>query len=107
MIHLFFYVPLDHAEKVKAAMFAAGAGKIGNYDSCSFETKGMGQYRPLPGSDPFLGQEGRLERVEELKVEMVLEERYLTKVIVALKASHPYETPAFYAIKTVGLSDSL
>ena len=107
MIHLFFYVPVKDAEKVKNAMFKAGAGKIGNYDYCSFDIKGIGQFRPLPGSHPSVGAEGKIEQVEELKVEMVLEDQVLDQVIKALKANHPYETPAYYAIKTLGLSDAL
>ncbi len=101
MIHIAFYVPVKDAEKVKNAMFQAGAGKIGLYDSCSFETKGIGQFRPLPGSRPAIGVNLELERVEELKVEMVCEEHLAESVIEALKKSHPYETPAYYAIKTL------
>lgn len=77
-------------------MFAAGAGTLGNYDKCSFEYKGIGQFRPLSGSSPFLGEEGKIERVEELKVEMICKKEFLTAAIKALKATHPYETPAYY-----------
>ncbi len=102
MIHISFYVPVKDAEKVKNAMFQAGAGKIGNYDRCSFDLKGIGQFRPLSGSNPTIGSENELEQVEELKVEMVCEESIIREVIAALKKSHPYETPAYYAIKTLG-----
>ncbi len=102
MIHLSFYVPVDAARIVKEAMFAAGAGRIGNYDFCSFEIKGLGQFRPLKGSNPAIGQLGELELVEELKIEMVCEDSKLEEVIAALKKTHPYETPAYYAIKTLG-----
>lgn len=102
MIHIAFYVPLDAAEKVKLAMFNAGAGKIGNYEHCSFETKGVGQFRALPGANPALGKIDQLEKVEELKVEMVCEDQLLDAVIQALKATHPYETPAYYAMKVIG-----
>lgn len=101
MIHISFYVPVKDAEKVKNAMFQAGAGRIGNYDYCSFEMKGQGQFRPLPGSNPTIGSEGVVETVEELKVDMVCEDSYIREVIAALKKSHPYETPAYYAIKTL------
>ena len=101
MIHISFYVPIEDAEKVKNAMFQAGAGKIGNYDYCSFETKGIGQFRPLAGSNPTLGTENKLEAVEELKVDMVCEDICIQEVVAALKKSHPYETPAYYAIKTL------
>lgn len=99
MIHISFYVPVKDAEKVKNAMFQAGGGKIGNYDSCSFETKGTGQFRPLPGSHPTIGSECKIETVEELKIDMVCEDHLVKDVVAALKKSHPYETPAYYAIK--------
>ncbi|HXH75719.1 MAG TPA: hypothetical protein VNJ08_12170 [Bacteriovoracaceae bacterium] len=103
MMHISFYVPLDHAEKVKDAMFVAGGGKIGTYDRCSFEFQGVGQFRPVQNSQPFIGVQGVLEKVPELKVEMVCEEQLIHAVIDALKSSHPYETPAYYVIKTLGL----
>jgi hypothetical protein len=102
MIHFAFYVPKNFLEVTKAAVFEAGAGRIGNYDSCCFETRGQGQFRPREGSKPYLGSQELLERVEEIKVEMVLHEEDLEAVIAALKKSHPYETPAYYAIKTLG-----
>ncbi len=103
MFHLAFYVPETHAEKVKEKLFQAGAGKIGNYDRCSFESKGIGQFRALAGSDPFIGKAGEVERVVELKVEMVCKKECLSQVVAALKESHPYETPAYYVIETVGI----
>lgn len=102
MIHLSFYVPLTHLEKVKESIFKAGAGKIGNYDCCSFEIRGIGQFRPLENSNPFLGEQGELEKVEEVKVEVVCADDLIERVIEALKKAHPYETPAYYAIKTLG-----
>lgn len=101
MIHISFYVPIKDAEKVKNAMFQAGAGRIGNYDFCSFESKGTGQFRPLPGSNPAIGSECKIETVDELKIEMVCEDNYVREVIAALKKSHPYETPAYYIIKAL------
>ena len=70
MYKLCFYVPESHLEAVKAAVFAAGAGRIGNYDSCCWEVLGQGQFRPLTGSDPFIGRQGEVERVAEYRVEM-------------------------------------
>lgn len=60
MYHIAFYVPVTHADKVKTKMFQAGAGKIGNYDQCSFEYKGIGQFRPLSGSNPFIGSKNQV-----------------------------------------------
>lgn len=94
-----FYVPLEHAEKVKNAMFDAGAGHIGNYDRCAWQTLGKGQFRPLKGSSPFIGTIHQTEQLDELKVEMVCEESKLSQVIAALRTAHPYETPAFHVIR--------
>ena len=90
-----FYVPETHLEKVKTAVFEAGAGKIGNYDRCSWQTCGTGQFRPCEGSIPFIGETDRIETVQEYKVELVCDSKYIKKVIAALKKSHPYETPAY------------
>ena len=102
MIHFCFYVPVTHLEKVKSAVFAAGGGRIGNYDSCAFEIRGLGQFRGLDSSQPFFGQKGKVEQVEEVKVEMVCENHLIKEVVAALKFSHPYETPAYYAIEMLG-----
>ena len=94
-----FYVPVDHAEAVKNAMFDAGAGRIGAYDRCSWQTLGQGQFRPLDGSKPFLGERDKVETVAELKIEMVCEAECLDQVVAALRRAHPYETPAFHVLK--------
>ncbi len=96
-----FYVPTTHVEDVKNAMFKAGAGKIGAYDLCSFEVQGLGQFRALSGSSPFLGTMDQLEKVNEVKVEMVCEEHLIKLVVAALKEAHPYEMPAYYITKTL------
>ena len=95
MIKLEFYVPENFVDAVKTAIFNAGAGKIGNYDKCSWETKGFGQYRPLEKSNPFLGEKNKVTVVDEIKVETVCKKEYLKPVIQALKTAHPYETPAY------------
>ncbi len=102
MYQIIVFIPKDFKEKVKAAMFQAGAGKIGNYDSCCFEHSGTGQFRSLKGSNPFVGSLDKLEIVEEVKVEMVCDTEFLRGVVAAMKEAHPYETPAYYAIETVG-----
>lgn len=99
MVKLNIFVPEEHLESVKQALFAAGAGRIGNYDSCCWQTLGTGQFRPLQGSDPFLGQQGKVEQVAEYKVELVCEDSVIKAVIEALKRSHPYDEPAFDVIK--------
>ncbi|PLA75011.1 NGG1p interacting factor NIF3 [Hydrogenovibrio sp. SC-1] len=101
MLKLCFFVPESHLESVKEAVFSQGAGKIGQYDQCCWQVKGMGQFRPLKGSQPYLGQANQLEVVEEYRVEMVLERKFLKAVIMALKDSHPYEEPAFEVFEMV------
>jgi len=96
MVQLCFYVPQTHAEIVKEAVFSAGAGEIGEYDHCAWQIVGEGQFRPKAGSAPFLGSEGRLERVPEFRVEMVCADAKIQEVIAALIESHPYEEPAFH-----------
>lgn len=95
MYKLAFFVPASHVEVVKAAVFAAGGGRIGDYDHCAWQTLGQGQFRPLDGSQPYLGQTGQVEVVEEWKVELVVADELIAQVVAALKASHPYETPAY------------
>ncbi|WP_236236821.1 NGG1p interacting factor NIF3 [Pseudomonas faucium] len=95
MYKLAFFVPASHVEVVKAAVFAAGGGRIGDYDHCAWQTLGQGQFRPLHGSQPFLGQAGQVEVVEEWKVELVVADDLVTQVVAALRLSHPYETPAY------------
>lgn len=95
MYKLSFFVPPSHVEQVKLAVFAAGAGRIGAYDSCSWQVLGQGQFRPLNGSQPFIGQTGEIEQVQEWKVELVVADDLIADVVVALKQSHPYETPAY------------
>jgi len=81
-------------------MFEAGAGRVGNYDCCAWQTRGEGQFRPLDGSTPFLGNQGQIETAIEYKLELVCEEPCLKAVIAALKRAHPYEEVAYTAIRT-------
>ena len=99
MYLLSFYVPLDQADQVKEALFAAGAGRIGAYEFCAWQTLGRGQFRPLAGSNPFIGQADKLEFVDEMKVEMVCSDAVIKPVVEALRAAHPYETPAYAVVK--------
>lgn len=94
------YIPDSHLEKVKQAMFTAGAGRLGSYDSCAWVAQGTGQFRPMDGSKPFLGQTGVLESVKEWKLEMICEDACLKPAIAAMKQAHPYETPAYLVLKT-------
>ncbi len=93
-----FYVPESHLEDVLEAMFAAGAGRAGNYDRCCFVHRGLGRFRPLPGAEPRIGKVGEDAFVEEMKVELVCDDGTVPAAIEALIASHPYETPAYSVI---------
>ncbi|MDB6444533.1 hypothetical protein SAMN03159507_03840 [Pseudomonas sp. NFACC32-1] len=95
MYKLCFFVPASHVDVVKSAVFAAGGGRIGDYDHCAWQVLGLGQFRPLAGSQPFIGEAGQVEQVEEWKVELVVADELIRAVVEALKQSHPYETPAY------------
>ena len=89
------FVPPEALDAVRDAVFAAGAGRIGDYERCSWYTEGVGTFRPLEGADPAVGVVGQEERVTELRLETVFPEDAQAKVIAALRDAHPYEEPAF------------
>ncbi|MGH3613419.1 MAG: Nif3-like dinuclear metal center hexameric protein [Pseudonocardia sp.] len=98
------FVPVGPAiTTVHGALAAAGAGRIGNYSHCSFATAGTGQFRPLEGAHPTIGEVGRLERVAETRLEMVLPRGRRAAVVAALRAAHPYEEPAFDVLELAEL----
>ena len=101
MYKLTVFIPETHLEEVKGALFAAGAGCYANYDCCSWQVLGQGQFRPLPGSQPYLGATGKLELVAEYRVEMIVPEAVAAGVLVALRAAHPYEEPAYDLVRVV------
>lgn len=98
--HLIVYVPISHADAVRTALAEAGAGKIGNYDSCSFSVRGTGRFRPLPGADPASGSIGSVEEVEEERIEVLVpsDPGKLRTILKAVKNVHPYEEPAMHLI---------
>ncbi len=95
MYKLVFFVPDEFAEQVKEAIFVTGAGQIGNYAECCWQTSGTGQFRPLTGSDPFIGRCGEIERVSELRIELVCADEHIRAAVAALRKAHPYEEPAY------------
>lgn len=95
MYKLVFFVPEIHKQLVKEAIFNAGAGHFDGYDCCSWETLGTGQFRPLAGSQPYIGENGKIEQVNEYRVETVCTNESLQAVVSALKLAHPYEEPAY------------
>jgi dinuclear metal center YbgI/SA1388 family protein len=93
------FVPAERVDTVVAAMAAAGAGRIGRYSSCSFQSAGTGSFLPESGADPFVGEVGALSRESELRVEMVAPASRVAAVIAAMTAVHPYEEPAYDVIE--------
>ena len=103
MYKLTVFIPEEALENVKAALFAAGAGTIGNYKQCCWQVKGEGQFMPMAGSNPHLGSQDKLEKVAEWRVEMVVKTSMIAEVIKALKQAHPYETPAYDVLEVLDL----
>lgn len=97
------YVPESHGDALRSAMGEAGAGVIGDYTHCMFTLKGTGQFKPGEGADPYVGEVGKLNKVEEERIETVCESRCLSAIIKAIRTVHPYEEPAFdvYPIELV------
>ncbi len=89
------FVPAEKVDEVSAALFQAGAGRIGNYTSCGFRTGGTGTFFGEAGTNPAVGKRGQLERVQEIRLETVVPLKNVGAVIAALRKSHPYEEPAF------------
>ncbi|HHU50890.1 MAG TPA: Nif3-like dinuclear metal center hexameric protein [Firmicutes bacterium] len=94
-LKLVVFIPRGYEEVVMEAITAAGAGWIGSYSHCTFQTSGTGTFLPREGSDPFLGKIGSIERAEEVRLETILPARIKGKVIHALLEAHPYEEVAF------------
>lgn len=103
MLKLIYFVPESHLELTKQAVFEAGAGGIGDYEQCAWQVKGLGQFKPVNGAQPFIGQVGELEQVEEWRVETIVPDDKAIEVARALKASHPYEEPAYEFIQLLDL----
>jgi len=98
MHNIYVFVPESYLNAVKNAMFDAGAGHMGDYDCCSWQTLGQGQFRPLSGSQPFIGQQDKVATIDEYKLEMICDEQYIKAAVKAMKSAHPYETPAYHIV---------
>ena len=92
---LITFVPQENLKTVANAAFTAGAGAIGSYSNCSFISEGTGSFLPLKGAKPAIGKVGKLERLTEIKFETIVPADNLNKVLSAVLAAHPYETPAY------------
>ena len=103
------YVPETHREKIITAIHKGGGGQIGNYSHCTFGTEGIGTFKPEEGATPFLGKRNELEKVNENKIETIIERKDVPKLLKAVKQAHPYEEVAYdlypleIPLKNVGL----
>jgi len=95
MYKICVYVPENSVENVKQALFDAGAGKMGNYDCCCWQSTGTGQFRPLLNSQPSIGTLNTIEQVTEVKIELLCADERVTQAVTAIRRSHPYEEPAY------------
>ena len=96
---LYFFVPVDHADKVRRAIFDAGAGRVGNYSECSFNTSGQGTFKAEAGANPFVGHLGETHIENELRIEAVFAPHLQEKIVAALKWAHPYEEVAYDVVE--------
>ena len=92
---LVVFVPREALDDVRNALFAAGAGRIGDYEHCSWYTQGTGTFLGGEGTSPTLGEAGREQRVAELRLETVFPAERQQEIVAALRQAHPYEEPAF------------
>ncbi len=99
---LVVFVPAHALDAVRDALFAAGAGRIGGYERCSWYTEGTGTFLGGEGTEPAVGERGVEERVPELRLETVFPAERHDAVVAALRASHPYEEPAFDVYELLG-----
>lgn len=104
---LVVFVPQTHTELVQKALFAGGAGEIGNYDSCSFYSPGGSTFRPLEGADPFIGKIGQQEQVKEDRVEVLVSNDRLSGVLKEMLEAHPYEEVAYDIIPLTNISQDI
>jgi len=97
------FVPLTHTDIIRQALGEAGAGKIGNYDFCSFSTHGVGRFRGNENSNPSIGKSGKYESIEEERIEVIIPRGILNTVIEKIKSVHPYEEVVFdvYSLENI------
>ena len=95
MYKLNYFVPIEAKESTKQALFDIGVGRYENYECCSFETLGTGQFKPINNANPHIGQLDKIEKVQEFKVEMICSAELIKKAVEVLKEVHPYEEVAY------------
>ena len=101
LLKLITFVPQSHADEVRSALFDAGAGSIGNYNSCSYNNDGFGTFCATESCNPYVGEQGSLHQESEMRIEVILPHYLTNQVVNALRTVHPYEEPAFDLIPLV------
>ena len=99
MYKLNYYVPVNAKEKTKQALFDIGVGEFDNYENCSWETLGVGQFKPIGSAKPNIGELNRLETLDEYKIELICPDTLIHKAVKTLKEAHPYEEVAYEVFK--------
>ena len=99
MYKVVVFVPVDKADEMRRVIAEAGGGEMGNYSHCSFSSRGIGRFKPLAGANPAIGEVGKLEAVEEERIEFVCEYSLLKKVLSDIRSAHPYEEPAIDVLR--------
>jgi len=105
LYQIYFYVPEESIEVVKAAMFDAGAGQVGDYEQCAWQILGEGQFKSSENANPYIGQHDQLTRLNEYRVEMVCQKGVLKAALTALIITHPYQEVAYGAVPIITLDD--
>lgn len=100
-VKIIIFVPVNAADRMRQLLGDLGTGKLGNYSYCSFSTSGIGRYKPTKGAKPAIGKVGRLESVEEEKIEAIAPKEKYKEIIEKLKDAHPYEEPAIEAFDLI------
>lgn len=95
------YVPVPDAQRVKNALFEVGAGRVGAYDCCCWQSEGMGQFRPLKGSHPAIGECDELVFLPEIKIELVFPSEIGQSIIDVIRKVHPYEEPVYHFFQII------
>lgn len=93
-VKIVVFVPITHADAVREALAESGCGRFNKYEACSFSCRGIGRFRPLEGSDPFIGTTNELQEVEEERIEVICLKSDYPKALAITKKAHPYEEPA-------------
>ncbi len=97
LVKIVVSVPPEHGAKLREVIGHAGGGRIGDYSFCSFTVKGVGRFKPDEGAHPFVGEVGKLDEVEEERIEITCERSMATRVVKVIRDNHPYEEPVIDA----------